>query len=213
MHSVICVDNVVKKFKEQVVLDHVSLSCNSGEIVGIIGRNGSGKTVLFKCICGFLKANEGKISINEKEIHKDIDMLTCAGIIIEEPTFLRNCSGIKNLEYIYRINHKKNKKHLQKIMQKMGLDAKSRKHVKNYSLGMKQRLGLAQALMENPEILILDEPMNGLDNQGVTEVRDILLAYKNEGNTILIASHNKEDIELLCDKVYEMDHGKLVSIR
>lgn len=140
-------------------------------------------------------------------------MINNAGIIIEEPAFLGNESGKKNLELLYMLNHKRDQKVIVEIMQKLGLNPDSKKKVRQYSLGMRQRLALAQALMENSEILILDEPMNGLDKEGVNEIRQLLLNLKEQGKTILLASHNKEDIEILCDEVYEMEHGKMTKIR
>lgn len=205
------VDNAVKKFDKYIVLDHVNITCNKGEICGIVGRNGSGKTVLFKSICGFVKLNEGTITVNGKVMGKDMKVLKKAGIIIEEPVFLRNKSGMKNLEYLYMINNKRDKKYLRSVMENVGLDPYSRKKVGKYSLGMRQRLAIAQATMEDQDIIILDEPMNGLDNHGVQEVREYLLQLKKQGKTILIASHNREDIDVLCDKVYEMDNGRVIS--
>lgn len=205
------VDNAVKKFDKYIVLDHVNITCNKGEICGIVGRNGSGKTVLFKSICGFVKLNEGTITVNGKVMGKDLRVLKKAGIIIEEPGFLRNKSGMKNLEYLYMINNKRDKKYLRSVMENVGLDPYSRKKVGKYSLGMRQRLAIAQATMEDQDIIILDEPMNGLDNHGVQEVREYLLQLKKQGKTILIASHNREDIDVLCDKVYEMDNGRVIS--
>ena len=205
------VDNAVKKFDKYTVLDHVNITCNKGEICGIVGRNGSGKTVLFKSICGFVKLNEGTITVNGKVMGKDMKVLKKAGIIIEEPGFLRNKSGMKNLEYLYMINNKRDKKYLRSVMENVGLDPYSRKKVGKYSLGMRQRLAIAQATMEDQDIIILDEPMNGLDNHGVQEVREYLLQLKKQGKTILIASHNREDIDVLCDKVYDMDNGRVIS--
>lgn len=203
------ISHVFKSFKGIDALKDVSLHCESGHIYGLVGHNGSGKTVLLKCICGFLNCDRGEIKVNGKIMGKEIDMLANAGIIIEEPGFLRKWSGYHNLEFLYTIRNKKNKKYLYAVLEKVGLEPGLRRPVGKYSLGMKQRLAIAQAVMENPDILILDEPMNGLDNQGVKEVREILLNLKEEGKSIILASHNKEDIEALCDKVYEMDHGKL----
>ena len=211
--EVIKVVNATKSFKEQTVLKQVNITCEQGKIYGIVGRNGSGKTVLFKCICGFLKLDEGEIFIDNKKMNKDINMLTDAGIIIEEPAFLRKSSGYKNLEFLYMIRNPVNKQHLKNILKKVGLDPDSKKHVSKYSLGMRQRLAIAQAIMEDQKILILDEPMNGLDNQGVKEMRQLFQELKAQGKTILLASHNKVDIEILCDHVYEMDGGVLEKVR
>lgn len=207
------VKNGVKQFGEQCVLKNVSIQCESGHIYGIVGHNGSGKTVLFKCICGFMNLDDGEIMIDGVQRSKKGAILTGAGIIIEEPAFLKNASGLKNLDILYRIKHRKNKAYLKKILEKVGLDADSRKPVGNYSMGMKQRLAIAQAIMENQDILILDEPMNGLDHKGVDEMRKLFLELKKEGKLILLASHNREDIDILCDEVYEMEMGELKRIR
>lgn len=207
------VKNGVKQFGEQCVLKNVSIQCESGHIYGIVGHNGSGKTVLFKCICGFMNLDDGEIIIDGVPRSKKGAILTGAGIIIEEPAFLKNASGLKNLDILYRIKHRKNKAYLKKILEKVGLDADSRKPVGNYSMGMKQRLAIAQAIMENQDILILDEPMNGLDHKGVDEMRKLFLELKKKGKLILLASHNREDIDILCDEVYEMEMGQLKRIR
>ncbi len=206
---VIEVKNVSKSFKGIPVLNDINITCRNGKIYGIIGYNGSGKTVLFKCICGFLHADSGEISVNGRVMGKEMDMLEHAGIIIEEPGYIRNLSGYRNLEYLYRITHKKDPAVIHSIMLKVGLDPQSRKKVCHYSLGMRQRLAIAQATMEDQAILILDEPMNGLDREGVAEMRKFFLEQKERGKLILLASHNKDDIELLCDEVYEMNHGIL----
>lgn len=209
---VIEVHHVGKSFKGIRVLDDVSMTCRSGKIYGIIGYNGSGKTVLFKCICGFLHVDSGEISVNNKVIGKELDMLENAGILIEEPGYIRNLSGYRNLEYLYRITNRKDSAAIHTAMLKAGLDPCSKKKVCNYSLGMRQRLAIAQATMEDQAILILDEPMNGLDKEGVAEMRKFFLEQKNMGKLILLASHNKDDIELLCDEVYEMNHGVLKKV-
>ncbi len=201
-----------KYFKDVHVLQDINLECRAGEIAGIVGRNGAGKTVLFKILCGLLAADSGEIIINGKRRKNQTEILPKAGILIEEPAFLRNYSGIKNLEYLYLINNKNNIPYLESIMEKVGLDGRSKKYVGKYSMGMRQRLAIAQAIMENPEFLILDEPFNGLDNQGVAEMRDLFLNLKKEGKTILVASHNPEDIKILCDCVYSMEAGVLKAV-
>jgi ABC-2 type transport system ATP-binding protein len=207
---VISVQNISKKFKEHTVLDQISLECYPGKIYGFVGYNGSGKTVLFKCICGLFLVDSGSIVIDGKTVGEE--MIKNAGIIIEEPAFIRNETGRRNLEFLYMLNHKRDSAVITEVMNKVGLDPDSKKKVKEYSLGMRQRLAIAQAIMENPDILILDEPMNGLDKDGVREVRQILLQLKDEGKTILLASHNKDDIAILCDQVYEMDRGKCIEL-
>ncbi len=210
---VIQIKHANKSFRKQQVLKNITVSFGQGEICGIVGHNGSGKTVLFKCICGLLYLDEGSIYIHGRKMHEDMDMLNEAGVIIEEPSILGNASGYKNLDYLYRIRNTKNKEHLYAVMDKVGLDPRSRKKVKNYSMGMRQRLAIAQAIMEDQDILILDEPMNGLDKSGVTDVRELLLELKEQEKTIILASHNKEDIDVLCDHVYEMEMGVLSKIR
>ena len=207
---VIEVKDAVKRFKETCALDHVSLNFETGKIHGLVGRNGSGKTVLFKCICGLMHPEEGVILVNGKRVGRDVDMPEDIGAIIEAPGFLPNYSGYKNLRFLANIRRKIGKEEILNVLRTVGLDPESRKHVGKYSLGMRQRLGIAQAIMEDPEILILDEPMNGLDNAGVQDIRALLLELKAQGKTILLASHNHEDIAALCDTVHEMDGGVLL---
>lgn len=209
METCIEVQNAVKRFRDQVVLKNVSISFEKGQIHGIVGRNGSGKTVLFKCICGLMHPEEGVILVNGKRVGRDVDMPEDVGAIIEAPGFLPNYSGYKNLRFLANIRRKIGKEEILNVLKTVGLDPESRKHVGKYSLGMRQRLGIAQAIMEDPEILILDEPMNGLDNAGVQDIRALLLELKAQGKTILLASHNHEDIAALCDTVHEMDGGVL----
>ena len=210
METCIEVQNVVKRFRDQVVLKNVSISFEKGKIHGIVGRNGAGKTVLFKCICGLMHPEEGVILVNGKRVGRDVDMPEDIGAIIEAPGFLPNYSGYKNLRFLANIRRKIGKEEILNVLKTVGLDPESRKHVGKYSLGMRQRLGIAQAIMEDPEILILDEPMNGLDNAGVQDIRALLLGLKTQGKTILLASHNHEDIAALCDTVHEMDGGVLL---
>ena len=210
MENCIEVQNVVKRFRDQVVLKNVSISFEKGQIHGIVGRNGSGKTVLFKCICGLMHPEEGVIFVNGKRVGRDVDMPEDIGAIIEAPGFLPNYSGYRNLRFLANIRRKIGKEEILNVLKTVGLDPESRKHVGKYSLGMRQRLGIAQAIMEDPEILILDEPMNGLDNAGVQDIRALLLELKAQGKTILLASHNHEDIAALCDTVHEMDGGVLL---
>jgi ABC-2 type transport system ATP-binding protein len=207
------VEHISKKFGKETVLDDVSLTAAEGEIVGIVGRNGSGKTVLFKMICGFCPIDKGNIIVDGKYIGKDMEVPEEIGSIIETPGFLYGYSGYKNLKFLADIRGKAGKKEIVSAMEQVGLNPNSRKKVGKYSLGMRQRLGLAQAFMENQQILILDEPMNGLDNKGVADMRKLFLELQNAGKTILIASHNKDDIEILCNRVYEMDAGKVVSVK
>lgn len=208
-NSFIQVNDIVLRFKKDILLDHVSYQCEQGKIHGIVGRNGSGKTLLMKCICGFIRPNEGHIYVRDKEIGKDIDFTPDTGIIIETPGFIPYYSGYRNLKVLAAINNHISRKDIENAMYQVGLDPTMKKRVATYSLGMRQRLGIAQAIMEDPSLIILDEPFNGLDKHGVAEIRELLLDLKAAGKTILLASHNDEDIRILCDHVYEMDGGVL----
>ena len=208
--SYIEVSNVSKKYKDRMLVDDVSFTVEKGEILGIVGLNGSGKTVLLKCICGLMDYSGGTITVNGKVIGKDCEYPANMGVIIETPGFLPYHSGYKNLEYLASLRKKISKQEIKDVLVKVGLAGEEKKLVAKYSLGMRQRLGIAQAIMENPELLILDEPMNGLDKDGIAEVRKLLLEMKAEGKTMMITSHNEEDIKVLCDKVVEMDKGKLL---
>lgn len=204
--------NIEKAYGKHKVLKSINLKCRPGTITGIVGRNGAGKTVLFKAICGLVSIDSGEIKIDGKIKNSD-SILSSTGVIIEGPAFLSNASGIKNLMYLYTINNRLDRKHLENVMRKVGLNPLEKKPVSKYSMGMKQRLAIAQAIMEDPKCLILDEPFNGLDNHGVDEIRSLLLDLKKSGKTILVASHNPEDIRILCDEVYEMDDGVMTKIK
>lgn len=211
--AMISIENLNKQFKNQLVLNNINVKFSNGHIYGIIGRNGSGKTVLLKCICGFLKPTTGVISVNHKIVGKDIDFPENLGFIIETPGFLLNYSGYKNLKYLASIREKIDSNEIKESMSLVGLDSADKKHVGKYSMGMRQRLGIAQAIMEKPDILVLDEPMNALDKNGVEEMRRLFLKIKSEGKLILLTSHNREDIEILCDEVYEMEEGILNKLK
>ena len=201
--------HVTKKFGQELVLKEVNLTLEQGRVYGIVGNNGSGKTVLMKCICGFLIPTTGLIQVFGSGIGQDVDFPESLGVIIETPGFLTNLTGRKNLEILAGMRRKIGPAEILQVLEKVGLDPALKKPVANYSLGMRQRLGNAQAIMEDPKLLILDEPFNGLDKHGIGEIRKLLLELKEEGKTILLASHNEEDIRVLCDEVYEMDGGVL----
>lgn len=203
------VKNLSKSYGNIKVLDNISITFESGKIYGLVGRNGSGKTMLLKSILGFVIPDEGYVEIDGKRIGRDIEVPDHIGAIIENPGFLMECSAFENLKYLAMIRRKIDDGQIRDIIRKVGLNPDDKKKVKGFSLGMKQRLGLAQALMEEPDILLLDEPMNGLDDMGVEDIREILLDYRNENHIIIMASHSKEDIALLCDEVYRMSLGKL----
>ena len=207
MENAIEMVHVTKKFKETVAVNGVTVSLEKGKIHGIIGRNGSGKTVLFKCICGLFPVTEGQITVLGQKMGDGTRVPKGVGAIIETPGFLPNCSGYQNLRYLMELSGRVDREKIRSAIALVGLDPDSKKHVGKYSLGMRQRLGLAQAVMEDPELLILDEPMNGLDKSGVAEMRELFLELKCQGKTILIASHNPEDTRILCDTLHEMDGG------
>lgn len=209
----IFIENVTKAFGGQEVLKTVCVKFEMGKIYGIAGRNGSGKTVLLKCICGLLYPTTGTVTVDGKVVGKEVDYPENIGFVIESPGFLPGYSGLKNLKYLASIRGKVKEDEIRNYMELVGLNPDDKKHVGNYSLGMRQRLGIAQAFMEDPDILILDEPMNALDNHGVEEMRAVLLKMKEQGKLIVIASHVRDDIDILCDEVYGMDAGIMKKIR
>lgn len=208
----IIVDHVTKQFGSEVVLKDVSLTLEAGKIHGIIGRNGSGKTVLMKCICGFLQPTSGSVKVFDKAIGQDCDFAQDTGMLIETPGFLPHETGLNNLLWLARLGKGASKDRVRQLIEQVGLDPSLKKTVSQYSLGMRQRLGIAQTLLDDPSLMILDEPMNGLDKNGVRSIRDLLLDLKSQGKTILLASHFAQDIDELCDTVCEMDQGVLHSI-
>lgn len=207
----IVIDNISKEFDSNVVLKDVYMNLEQGKIYGFQGINGSGKTVLFKIICGFVAPTFGKIIINEKEIGKDRDFPESCGVIIEDSGFIERFSGYKNLELLADITRIASKEDIIKWMEFFDLDPKSKKKVKNYSLGMKKKLALIQAVMEKQKIIILDEPMNALDEKSVIKTRQLLKTLKKD-SIILISSHNKEDLEELCDEIFNICDGVVTKI-
>lgn len=213
MRTVVEVKQVSVSFGGEHVLKEVSCSFEEGKIYGIVGNNGSGKTVLMKCICGFLIPDKGTVTVNYKRIGKDVDFPEDVGLIIETPGFLPNLTGFRNLEILASLRQKIGKSEIRETLLRVGLDPDLKKPVAKYSLGMRQRLGIAQAVMEDPSLLILDEPFNGLDKQGVASMHRLIGELKAEKKTILLSSHSQRDIDVLCDVVYEMDAGVLSCIR
>lgn len=209
--SGISVQNVGLTINKEIILENICLEVASGEIVGIVGRNGSGKSMLMKCICGFITPTEGEIRVNNIMVGKEADFPTSVGIIIETPGFIPYYSGYRNLKLLAELNGKMKREQIKESMLAVGLDPKLRRPVRKYSLGMRQRLGIAQAIMEKPEVMILDEPFNGLDSDGASEMRNLLLQYKKQGKAMLIASHISEDIEILCDRVIRLEHGHMAT--
>lgn len=207
------VQHLTKRFGSETVLHDVSLTLQQGKIHGIIGRNGSGKTVLMKCICGFLRPTGGTVQVFGKTIGTDCDFAPDTGMLIETPGFLPHETGMNNLLWLARLGKSASKERVKRLIEMVGLDPSLRKSVSQYSLGMRQRLGIAQALLDDPALLILDEPMNGLDKNGVGSIRELLQLLKARGKTIILASHFAQDIDELCDAVYEMDQGVLTQMR
>ena len=203
------VKNISQTLDKKQILKDISLKLEDGKIYGLVGNNGCGKTMLMRCICGFVRPQKGEVEADGKVVSKDTDYLPDCGIIIETPGFIPYYNGLKNLMALAAIRGKISESEILRSMERLGLDPGWKKPVGKYSLGMRQRLGLAQAIMENPSRLILDEPMNGLDRQGVEETRNLLLELRDEGKLIIISSHNAEDIRILCDEVYEMDKGEI----
>ena len=210
MDNIIEVKNVSKNFRETRALDNISLDFERGKIHGIIGRNGSGKTVLMKCICGFMTPTSGEVLVNGEKVRPSKAQENI-GLIIETPGFIGGKSGLRNLQYLLRLRGKSDRSTVENAMRAVGLDPENKKPVRKYSLGMRQRLGIAQAIMEDPELLLLDEPMNGLDNQGVEDMRGLFAELRERGKTILLASHSNEDVRALCDTVCELDHGRVMA--
>lgn len=209
MDNAIEINNLRMTFGRDEVLKGITHSFEKGKVHGIVGNNGSGKTVMMKCICGFLKPTSGTVTVNGNVIGRQEDFPKNLGLIIEAPGFLPHLSGFRNLSILASVNKKIDKNRIKETIRLVGLDPDMKKPVGKYSLGMRQRLGIAQAIMEDPELLILDEPFNGLDKNGVQDMRKLVKSLAEEGKTIILSSHNPADIDTLCDTVCEMDGGIL----
>ena len=209
----VVLENVSKTFKDKTVLQPMDLKLETGKITGFVGRNGSGKTMLFKLICGLMLPTTGTVTVDGVRIGKDRDFAPDTGVLIETPSFISYESGLRNLRDLAAIQKKITVDQVRDAIRLVGLDPDDKKRVGKYSLGMRQRLGIAQAIMENPSLIILDEPMNGLDKEGVEEMRVLFSNLRGEGKTILLASHSAEDVDLLCDAVYELDKGRMERAR
>ena len=207
MSDYIQLTNISKTFGKQTVLQPLTMGFEEGMIHGIIGRNGSGKTVLMKMILGILQPTTGTVIVGDKRIGKDVDFPESAGAIIETIEFIPYMSAYQNLADIAAMRGNLSKTQIKEVLEMVGLGNVGRKHVSKFSMGMRQRLAIAQAVMESPKLLILDEPMNGMDEKGVEEMRRLILARKAAGTTIILSSHNIEDIRILCDQVYRIDAG------
>ena len=204
------IKNYTKIIKNKTILDGINLKLTSGNVYGFYGRNGSGKTMLFRAISTLIFPSEGDVLIDDKSIIYDDYDLSNIGIVLEDPGFYSHLNAFDNLSILYQINHKKNPEYIESMIQKVGLEQHSKKKYKEYSLGMKQKLRIAQAIMENQQLIILDEPTSGLDEKSIDNIRNIILSLKEEDKMVLLASHNKDDLKLLCDKIYNIEDGKIV---
>lgn len=198
---------VSKVFNGEYVLCNISVGFQAGKIHGIIGRNGSGKSMLFKVICGIVTVTTGTVMVKGQRIGRDVDFPNDVGLLINEPGFLPYLNAYQNLRMFAGIRGRISRKQIDEVLQMVDLGYSGGKRVGKFSMGMRQRLGIAQAIMEDPDLIILDEPMSGLDTQGVDDIRSLLKCLKDKGKTILLSSHYMEDIEFLCDTVHYMDKG------
>lgn len=208
--SEIIIKNVSKRFNKQLVLDNINMELTSGHIYGIAGINGSGKTVLMKCICGLIMPTMGSVHVAGKQIGKDIDFPDSIGALIETPGFIEYYNALDNMLSLASIKKITTKDEIIALLEKVGLDPNEKKKVKKYSLGMRQKLGIAMALLDNPDIIILDEPFNALDKKSVLNVRNIILALKADNKLVILSSHDGALLEEVTDKVYEIEEGKIV---
>lgn len=204
------VSNINKTIKGREILSDVSLCLESGHSYGFIGRNGSGKTMLFRALSGLMKIDSGSIVWDGKTLHRDFSVLPGLGIIIENAGLYPNCTGIQNLTYLANLTKRIGREEIIEAITRVGLDPYDKRLYGKYSLGMKQRLAVAQAVMEKPDVIMLDEPTNALDETGVGEIRKVILEEKERGALILVASHNKEDLRVLTEELYKVENGKVI---
>lgn len=207
------IKGLTKKFKKRTVLRDINLSLEFGNIYGFIGANGSGKSVFFKTICGFLKPDKGTVTANGKTIGKEIDFLPNLGVVIEKPGFIENYNQFDNLKYLAQINNIIDDKKIIEVLHRVGLDTNNKEKVKTFSLGMRQRLAIAQAIMEDQKIIILDEPFNGLDKNGCNQIKNLLMELKSPDRLILLTSHIEGDIDSLSDYIFEFSDGKISLVK
>ena len=205
------IDNISKSFDKGLVLNNINLYFESGKVYGLKGRNGSGKTMLLRAISGLILPDKGTIKIDDKILGEDLSFPPSVGVLIENPGYIPELSGKENLRNIADIKSVVSDKEINEIMKYFDLEPESKKPVKKYSLGMKQKLGLCMAFMEDPELILLDEPMNALDEKAVNDLKDLILKKEKEGKLIIIASHDLEDLEELTDEIIEMQNGEVVN--
>lgn len=204
------IENCTKKILAAKVLSEINLTFSGGHIYGIVGMNASGKTMLLRTIAGLIRPTKGKVYVDGKELHKELSFPPDMGVIIEKPELLNHLSGLENLKLLAEIKGIVSEEKMKEYLEMFGLDPNDKRPMKKYSLGMKQKIGIIQAIMENQQLLVLDEPFNALDETTVNFFRDMLLKYKEEGRLIIITSHHREDIEVLCDEIVHMEDGKII---
>ena len=203
------VNNINKMIRGKLILSEVNLCLKSGKIYGFVGKNGSGKTMLFRALSGLMRIDSGSIVWEGKTLHKDFSVLPSLGIIIENVGLYPSFTGIQNLTYLANLTKRIGQEKIIHAITRVGLNPYDKRVYGKYSLGMKQRLAIAQAIMEEPDVIMLDEPTNALDETGVAEIRKIILEEKERGALILVASHNKEDIQVLADELYKVENGQV----
>lgn len=207
------IKDAVKIINKNVVLDNISLNMRSGNIYGLKGKNGSGKTMLMRAICGMIHLTDGTVKIDDKIISKDITFPENVGVLIENPSFLGSFSGFENLKLLASIKSQISDERIKEVMTEVGLEPDDKKKYRKYSLGMKQKLGIAAAYMENPDLVIMDEPLNALDDESVEKVKDILKNLKKEGKLIIVSCHDNEELQSIADTIIELNSGKVVKIK
>lgn len=202
-------EHVCKTIRNAPILQDVNLTLEGGTVYGFVGRNGSGKTMLFRALSGLMKLTQGTVSLDGQVLHRDFSVLPSLGIVLEHVGMYPNLTGVENLRYLAGLTRRAGEADIRTAIERVGLDPDDKRTYRKYSLGMKQRLAIAQAIMEKPDVLMLDEPTNGLDDDGVRKIRDLILEEKARGTIVLLASHNQEDIRILSDHLFRIEQGQL----
>lgn len=202
-------EHVCKTIRNAPILQDVNLTLEGGTVYGFVGRNGSGKTMLFRALSGLMKLTQGTVSLDGQVLHRDFSVLPSLGIVLEHVGMYPNLTGVENLRYLAGLTRQAGEADIRTAIERVGLDPDDKRTYRKYSLGMKQRLAIAQAIMEKPDVLMLDEPTNGLDDDGVRKIRGLILVEKARGAIVLLASHNQEDIRILSDHLFRIEQGQL----
>lgn len=202
-------EHVCKTIRNAPILQDINLTLEGGTVYGFVGRNGSGKTMLFRALSGLMKLTQGTVSLDGQVLHRDFSVLPSLGIVLEHVGMYPNLTGVENLRYLAGLTRRAGEADIRTAIERVGLDPDDKRTYRKYSLGMKQRLAIAQAIMEKPDVLMLDEPTNGLDDDGVRKIRDLILVEKARGAIVLLASHNQEDIRILSDHLFRIEQGRL----